>query len=152
MRSKSYLLTTLLITDFPDVGGGAVPNKTRHSLARISLRWMIRECFKTETGLEFKSEKLRNIGLDPSTLKQLSRTRSKSKRSGLQNHTLLSALEDLSHTSRNSKQLSEEDEDLRDVLSPIHDRLEEQKLWKLPEMVTGWHIAPGRLTGLPILK
>jgi len=45
-----------------------VSNKTRHSLARIALRWMVRECFKTNTGIMFCSDKLRGIGLDPATL------------------------------------------------------------------------------------
>lgn len=43
-------------------------NKTRHSLARISLRWMVRECFKANTGILFHSDKLRELGLDPTTL------------------------------------------------------------------------------------
>ncbi|THU90421.1 hypothetical protein K435DRAFT_841466 [Dendrothele bispora CBS 962.96] len=51
-----------------DVGGGSVKNFTRHSLARISLRWMVRECFKTKTGIMFDSNRLRKIGLDPSSL------------------------------------------------------------------------------------
>ncbi|KAF5390603.1 hypothetical protein D9757_002578 [Collybiopsis confluens] len=51
-----------------DVGGGSVKNNTRHSLARVSLRWMIRECFKVETGIMFDSQRLQSIGLDPSTL------------------------------------------------------------------------------------
>lgn len=29
---------------------------------------MIRECFKTKSGIKFESEKLRHVGLDPSTL------------------------------------------------------------------------------------
>ncbi|KAG6842903.1 hypothetical protein H0H93_002918, partial [Arthromyces matolae] len=51
-----------------DVGGGSVANGTPHTLARIPLRWMIRECFKAETGIMFKSEALKTIGLDPATL------------------------------------------------------------------------------------
>ncbi|KAF5358616.1 hypothetical protein D9758_007671 [Tetrapyrgos nigripes] len=51
-----------------DVGGGSVKNFTRHSLARISLRWMVRECFKTRTGIMFDSSRLRLIGLDAATL------------------------------------------------------------------------------------
>lgn len=34
-----------------DVGGGAVRNETRHVLARIPLRWMIRETFRCNTGI-----------------------------------------------------------------------------------------------------
>lgn len=51
-----------------DVGGGSVPNKTRHSLARIPLRWMIRECFETNSGVQFEAECLHRIGMDPRTL------------------------------------------------------------------------------------
>jgi len=33
-----------------DVGGGSVKNETHNSLARIPLRWMIREIFLAEAG------------------------------------------------------------------------------------------------------
>ena len=39
-----------------------------HSLARIPLRWMVRECFRTGTGIRFHSELLKDIGMDPATL------------------------------------------------------------------------------------
>ncbi|KAJ7160341.1 hypothetical protein C8R46DRAFT_905851 [Mycena filopes] len=51
-----------------DVGGGSVPNDTRNSLARIPLRWMIRECFKADTGIIFDAGRLQELGLDPATL------------------------------------------------------------------------------------
>jgi len=51
-----------------DVGGGSVLNGTRHALSRIPLRWMIRECFATNTGILFKAVKLRTAGLEPATL------------------------------------------------------------------------------------
>jgi len=48
-----------------DVGGGSVANGTRHSLARIPLRWMIRECFRTKTGIIFDAHMLKHeVGLD----------------------------------------------------------------------------------------
>ncbi|KAK0492996.1 hypothetical protein EDD18DRAFT_1289898 [Armillaria luteobubalina] len=50
-----------------DVGGGSLNNSTRYSLARMSLRWMIRECL-TETGIMFDSQRLRLLDLDPTTL------------------------------------------------------------------------------------
>ena len=53
----------------PDIGGGSVSNKTRHSLARIPLRWMVRECFKADTGIMFNSSALQEeLGMDPSSL------------------------------------------------------------------------------------
>ncbi|KAF5321153.1 hypothetical protein D9619_001336 [Psilocybe cf. subviscida] len=51
-----------------DIGGGSVSNKTRFSLARIPLRWMVRECFKAKTGILFNSVLLYDIGMCPSTL------------------------------------------------------------------------------------
>ena len=51
-----------------DVGGGSVSNDVRHNLARIPLRWMIRQCFLTNTGIRFHAELLRTVGLDPTSL------------------------------------------------------------------------------------
>ncbi|KAG8732832.1 hypothetical protein FRC11_010666 [Ceratobasidium sp. 423] len=51
-----------------DVGGGSVKNGERYSLARISLRWMIRQCFKCDTGIMFHSNLLEDVGLSPETL------------------------------------------------------------------------------------
>ena len=53
---------------YPDVGGGSVPNETENTLARISLRWMILECFRTGTGIRFRKGSLRKIGMDQDTL------------------------------------------------------------------------------------
>ena len=40
-------------------------NDTRNALARIPLRWMIRECFKANTGIIFDARALKHeIGLD----------------------------------------------------------------------------------------
>jgi len=42
-----------------------VKNDERYSLARIPLRWMIRECFRTGTGIVFDARMLRDeVGLD----------------------------------------------------------------------------------------
>ncbi|PIL31280.1 hypothetical protein GSI_05978 [Ganoderma sinense ZZ0214-1] len=51
-----------------DVGGGSVLDTEKHSLARIPLRWMIREVFRTGTGIRFHAELLKEIGLDPASL------------------------------------------------------------------------------------
>ena len=48
-----------------DVGGGSVRNGERNSLARIPLRWMVRECFKCNSGIIFDAHMLNHeIGLD----------------------------------------------------------------------------------------
>ncbi|KAG9308955.1 hypothetical protein JVU11DRAFT_11257 [Chiua virens] len=51
-----------------DVGGGSVENGTRNSLARISLRWMIRECFRVNTGIMFHRSVFKDIGMDPASV------------------------------------------------------------------------------------
>ncbi|EPQ32170.1 uncharacterized protein PFL1_00367 [Pseudozyma flocculosa PF-1] len=58
-----------------DVGGGAVPNETRHQLARIPLRWMIRCCFDCDTNILFRTEALAEMGLDVETLYPVYRKR-----------------------------------------------------------------------------
>ncbi|KAH8828621.1 hypothetical protein DL96DRAFT_1526362 [Flagelloscypha sp. PMI_526] len=51
-----------------DVGGGSVQGQPRYSLARIPLRWMIRECFRTNSGIMFGHVGLKELGLDPKSL------------------------------------------------------------------------------------
>ncbi|KAJ7210400.1 hypothetical protein GGX14DRAFT_363421, partial [Mycena pura] len=51
-----------------DVGGGSIANDTRYSLTRIPLRWMVRECFKADTGIMFDAARLFELGRDPATL------------------------------------------------------------------------------------
>ena len=48
-------------------------NDQKHALSRIPLRWMVRECFRTGTGIRFHAELLKDIGLDPATLNAPSR-------------------------------------------------------------------------------
>jgi len=45
-----------------------VKNSIKISLARIPLRWMIRECFKMHSGLLFHLDQLKSVNLDPKTL------------------------------------------------------------------------------------
>lgn len=52
-----------------------MPNDTRHNLARIPLRWMVRQCFLTETGIMFHSELLSKIGIDPDALYPVTKAR-----------------------------------------------------------------------------
>ncbi|KAE8244078.1 hypothetical protein A4X13_0g6826 [Tilletia indica] len=47
-----------------DVGGGAAPNGARHSLARIPLRWMIRQTFECNLGILWQTERLAEFSLD----------------------------------------------------------------------------------------
>ncbi|KAI1784885.1 hypothetical protein LXA43DRAFT_1066381 [Ganoderma leucocontextum] len=47
-----------------DIGGCPIPNDTPHTLGRIPLCWMVRTRFRTNTGIQFQAERLRNIGID----------------------------------------------------------------------------------------
>src|SRR5882757_7579064 len=68
----SPLMTaSLLKGTLPDVGGGSVKNGERNTLARIPLRWMIRECFKANTGVTFDSHMLQHdVGLNVKSIEE----------------------------------------------------------------------------------
>jgi hypothetical protein len=118
-----------------DVGGGAVKNGTRHALSRIPLRWMIRECFLTQTGIMFKADGLRGIGLDPSRLypdilprpEALSLKEADPNRVSYKNGVVSIVEPGIT--------LSEEEEDLADALSPINDQLSLSPVWWILEVV-----------------
>jgi len=103
-----------------------VVNNTLHSLARIPLRWMVRECFKAGTGILFYSDKLREIGLDPSSLYPVVLPRPPPL--SVDGHKIRSRSSDLFSFSQWAAPL-EETEELNDALSSIHDQLEINKGW-----------------------
>ncbi|KAI0094239.1 hypothetical protein BDY19DRAFT_880415 [Irpex rosettiformis] len=118
-----------------DVGGGSVPNDTRHNLARIPLRWMIRQCFLANTGIRFHSELLRNIGIDPDSLYPVVKPRPppmyatpSDVRKEEKDNTKAASRAGTLNT------LTEEEEDLEDALSPLYDQLLKKKWWWLLEM------------------
>lgn len=120
-----------------DVGGGSVPNDTPHSLARIPLRWMIRQCFECKIGIVFHASQLRTIGLDPASLYPAVKERPPldPEQSFLASaQALLQASKDSPLNGR-SPFLSEEEEDILDALSPIYDQLVLAKGWWLLEML-----------------
>ena len=141
-----------------DVGGGSVSNKTRSSLARISLRWMIRECFKTDTGILFNSHSLAKIGLDPSTLHPFIVRRPVALPVGPSdrirdppatpipiNIFALSRKKEkqpdfLKHLGCEDHLGTEEEEELRDALSPKYDQLSIKKIWWILEILPFVHI------------
>ncbi|KAJ7123421.1 hypothetical protein C8R44DRAFT_620488 [Mycena epipterygia] len=106
-----------------DVGGGSVKNDTRHCLARIPLRWMIRECFKADTGMIFDAQRLHELGLDPATLCPIVAPRPPPLPVGT------AKLESI------PPRTSEEEEDLRDALCPIYDSLELKPVWWILELI-----------------
>ena len=108
---------TLLMSVLSDVGGGSVVNGQPHSLARIPLRWMIRECFKLKTGIIFDAHMLKHrVGLD------------------IDSDTVIEAPQPvLSPTNHLTK--DGPTEELKDALSPIYDQLEKRTFWRVMEWI-----------------
>ncbi|KIY46703.1 hypothetical protein FISHEDRAFT_46794 [Fistulina hepatica ATCC 64428] len=122
-----------------DVGGGSVSNDTPHSLARISLRWMIRECFKAHTGIMFHSERLPEVGLEPATLwpsvieRPPAQDTSQLKWHERPKRSLLQRL--FSFGKGELVKGTEEIEERQDSLSPVYDQLYICKWWWLLEII-----------------
>jgi len=120
-----------------DVGGGAVKNEIRNNLARITLRWMVRECFRLKTGILFHRDTFKMIGLDHTTLWPVVKDRpppvtSFSGKPPAPTRPLLTmgvngALEDIDDF------VSEEEEDLADIRSDLNDMLKISKSWWILE-------------------
>jgi len=121
------------------VGGGSVPNGTPHTLAHISLRWMIRECFKANTGIMFDAERLREIGLDAATLYPTVLARPPPLDASAKNVQVLRApplFKDIVYPEDAVRSfLSEEEHELRDAMSPIYDQLSRKKVWWAAEIL-----------------
>jgi len=141
MNPRSLLTRRQLNVLIPllDVGGGAVKNKVRNNLARISLRWMIRQCFVLRTGILFQRDSLPWVGLDPDTLWPVVKPRPEPvyefskgppalERDGpsMGQDGLLTKAHDF---------VNEEEEDLADLLSPVNDMLKIAKSWWLLEVI-----------------
>ncbi|KAJ7483420.1 hypothetical protein FB451DRAFT_1393527 [Mycena latifolia] len=130
-----------------DVGGGSVGNDTRHSLARIPLRWMIRECFKAGTGMIFDTQRLKTLGLDPTTLYPAVVGRAPApnvKNARIEPPPRASWLRKVFSRDRPptpSPELEdpeasvEDQEDLQDALSPMYDQLKLKPLWWILEIL-----------------
>ncbi|KAG5337310.1 hypothetical protein C0989_009696 [Termitomyces sp. Mn162] len=124
-----------------DVGGGSVSNGTPYALARISLRWMIRECFKAKSGIIFVSKSLREVGLDPLSLYPCVQKRPPPLHVGnAQIQNVTSATQQKLQDSSGMDSLveiakTEEDHELLDVLSPIYDQLTLAPMWWILEFL-----------------
>ncbi|KAK7000315.1 hypothetical protein R3P38DRAFT_1844540 [Favolaschia claudopus] len=135
-----------------DVGGGSVSNDTPHNLARIPLRWMVRECFKTESGIMFDTDGLRKLGLDPTALYPKVKTRppalpigseriqaipKPTKKKPATSEPLSRLTEHPAIPTDDDSQLpmSEEEHELHDALSPIYDQLSLKWFWWILEVV-----------------
>ena len=102
-------------------------NDTRYSLARIPLRWMIRECFKAKTGIIFDAHMLKyetglSIGPGPA-------------------FEVPPPVLPTSKTPPGDESIGptgdEPQEELNDALSRIYDQLEEHSYWGIMELIPG---------------
>ncbi|KAJ6530931.1 hypothetical protein DFH09DRAFT_1183713 [Mycena vulgaris] len=133
-----------------DVGGGSVDNDTPHNLARIPLRWMVRECFKTHSGIMFDTEGLRGIGLDPASLYPIVQPRppalpvgterirsipSAKSQASVQKEPALPEISSTEAPRAIIVHKTEEEQDLHDLLSPIYDQLSLAWFWWILELI-----------------
>jgi hypothetical protein len=153
----AYVLAANEAESHTDVGGGSVQNGTPHALARISLRWMVRECFKTQTGIMFNSEGLRDIGLDPASLYPIVRPRPppfpvENLRLRTQKADKVSLANPAPSTgastgtmvanaapTQSPKAMTEEEHELHDALSPVYDQLQLSWSWWVFEVIPMRH-------------
>jgi len=113
-----------------DVGGGSVPNEARNSLARISLRWMIHECSRSQTGIQFRRNVLENLGIDVVGTPQPVPLLSRSITTGhLSTHTAIRTADGSPSLTEATVLATNEEEERADALSRMHDQLEMVKAW-----------------------
>lgn len=100
---------------FLDVGGGSTRGRRQdNNLSNIPLRWMIKECFKANTGIGFDAKLLKEIGLE------------------CDDNSVANAI--VIATERTQLSTAEGRDDA-DALSEMHDELTRNKFWWLLE---GW--------------
>lgn len=116
-----------------DVGGGSVLDETRNSLAKISLRWMIRECFRAQTGIQFRRSVLESLGIDVglSDPQQLAPTPPTDTTGHLNAHA--TARTGNPSSTEAPMLATKEEEERADALSRMHDQLEMVKVWWMLE-------------------
>ncbi|KAF5358612.1 hypothetical protein D9758_007675 [Tetrapyrgos nigripes] len=131
-----------------DIGGGSVGNEVTSTLARIPLRWMVRECFKTCTGIMFHREALQEIGLDPDSLYPIVKPRppplplGDARIRGIPKDVPKPrTLEEEESITRVTSETvipdpkNEEELDLEDAMAPIYDQLSLSKIWWILELL-----------------
>jgi hypothetical protein len=129
-----------------------VENDMPNDLARIPLRWMVRQCFAKKTGILFHSSELKAIGLDPASLLSLPVTKvptpSKAKLADAnkggsacnkENTTadmqVVSApLPDVSKLVQDKKVRLGTTEDEKDAVQKIHDPMSLYPIWWILEL------------------
>ncbi|KAL1699410.1 hypothetical protein EV121DRAFT_265145 [Schizophyllum commune] len=115
-----------------DIGGGSVRNEERHNLARIPLRWMIRQCFLLQTDILFHRDLLPKVGLDPESLWPVVRPKDEVKVKPMETSSSSSST---ASAKDEASFLGEEEEDRRDALSPVYDQLSLKPHWWFLELI-----------------
>ena len=135
-------------------------NDERHSLARISLRWMVRECFKTNTGIIFDAHMLMHevgldVDIDSGAILDPPEPSSATEECLIEPKSTDVSLRDMLKSSWNwiwgkfshahdsgtkfcrDMPISKGEcvEELNDALSPIYDQLEKHTYWRIMEYV-----------------
>ena len=127
-------------------------NGTRNSLARISLRWMIRQCFLANTGIMFHRSMFKQIGMDPATLyphveqrppaifqtpppRSPPGTPDSLKAYSVPSPQVIKGDPTIVAYSDGGTFVSEEQEDLADALCPIYDQLALNLWWWILEII-----------------
>ena len=121
-------------------------------MARIPLRWMIRQCFLAKTGIQFYRTTFKHIGLNPTTIFPFVTTRppaletsascvAEARASTYCPDPLRATVNDQAQASPIAACTfkSEEHEELLDALSPIDDQLEKLKAWWILEFLPLLH-------------
>lgn len=123
-----------------DVGGGSEKNEVRSNLARIPLRWMVRECFKLKTGILFDRRMFEVIGMDPNNLWPVVKQRPPPVHQFSGNpppkiRTFMTTPGKNGLLVEDDSFVSEEEEDLADAKAKINDMLDIAKSWWILELV-----------------
>ncbi|KAK7034622.1 hypothetical protein VNI00_012263 [Paramarasmius palmivorus] len=142
-----------------DVGGGSVRNEVKPNLARIPLRWMIRECFAANSGIMFHTKGLEDLGMDVDCLYPIVQPRPAERTVDPCDHCVrvdppkpaLSVFSRMfswifrgngydqvpngkhHHADSDMADLEEEDLELGDALSPAYDQLDISWFWWILE-------------------
>lgn len=96
---------------------------------------MIRQCFLTQTGIMFKADALREVGLDPSRLYPHVLPRPEALLLKQADPNRIGCKRDVVSFADQGVVLTEEEEDLADALSPINDQLSLSPVWWLLELL-----------------
>ena len=96
---------------------------------------MIRECFVAKTGIMFKADGLKEVGLDPGRLFPDVLPRPDALLLKHADPSRIDHKNGVVSVARQGVILTEEEEDLADALSPINDQLSLSPFWWLLELV-----------------